>query len=217
VAEDIASRPKYFVGDEWHNTESAPNIQEIVTKMGREGPKYRIRITLASQMLKDFTKDMIALSSAMFVLSATEDVIKDLTERYNLTPAQQGALRKLGRRDSRLGQPIFAILNTILGQFSQLVYSAMSPRELWTAATDPQENTLRRHLTNRTGSFTEGVALIADYEPLTRRPVKDEIEARIKRRVEQGDAAGATEERVVADIVEDILSIRKERLLRARR
>ena len=212
MAEDVAATPKIFVADEFHKTDSAPATRRAVIKMVRVGPKYRIRCYLASQMLEDFTKEMVQLSSVLVALSADdESVVNGLVERYNLGDAHREALGKLGRRDPKLGQPMFMHIKTKRGVFSQLVYNAMSPPELWEVATNPLEVQLRRKLTAKVHSFSRAVMLLAAFEPFRQHGAEREIELRIARAVEQGDVDAADEAKVIDGIVAELVAIDRNR------
>ncbi|MCW2240372.1 hypothetical protein [Azospirillum canadense] len=214
VAEDVAATPKVLVADEFHETGGAPATRDAIKKMARKGPKYRIRIHLASHVLRDFDDDMRELASSVTVISATTDKFKnDLCALFGLDEAHRDALGTLGKRDPKLGVPVFSITNTKRGRYAQLIYNAMSPVELWAVATNPQEVQLRRKLTDRVRSFSRAVMLLAAYEPFRQHGAEKEIELRITRAVERGDMDGAEEAKVIDGLVAELVAMDRERML----
>ena len=214
-AEDIASTPKILVADEFHETSAAPATRSAIKKLVRKGPKYRIRVILASQILGDFDEEMRQLASSLFALSCDDEgVVRDLQKMFNLGEAHCNAIRKLGRRDRRYGVPMFVVIKTKTGRFAQLIYNAMSPRKLWSVATNPLEVTLRRKLTAKVGSFVRAVSLLAGYEPFRARGAEDEIATRIKRHLEQGNVDMADEGKVIDGMITELVALNSEDMRR---
>lgn len=214
AAEDLAQTPKVLVADEFHETANSAATRAAIVKMVRKGRKYRIRVILASQMLDDFDPEMRQLASVLIALSADDEaVVRTMAELFGLRDAHCQALRKLGRRDPRLGVPLFLLVKSKRGVFSQLVYNAMCPRELWAVATNPREVTLRRLLTGRVG-FARAVALLAAFEPFRTRSAEEEIEIRIRRHLEEGDLVNAEERMVITALVDEMVAIDRQSLLK---
>lgn len=214
-AEDIQSTPKILVGDEFHETAAAPATRSAIKKMVRTGPKYRIRVILASQLLKDFDEDMRQLASCLFVLSYDdESVVRDLAKMFNLGDAHCNAIRQLGRRDPRFGVPMFVVIKSKVGRFAQLIYNAMSQRKLWSVATNPLEVTLRRRLTGRVGTFVRACELLAAFEPFRARGAEDEIATRVRRHLEQGNVDDADENKVIDELVAEMVALNREGMRR---
>lgn len=211
MAEDIAQTPKVLVADEFHETGGAPGTQEAIKKMVRKGRKYRIRVYLATQMIHDLDDDFRQLLSSVTVLSAgNRQVIDKLVEFYDLTTAHEEALSKLGRRDPKLGQPFFSIINSVSGRFSQLLYSAMSGMELWAVTTNPVEVELRHKLAQRV-TYMRAVALLSEYEPFREHGAETEIDLRVERALDRGDYAAAEKSKVIDDIVAELAAMSRSR------
>lgn len=212
MAEDIAQTPKVLVADEFHETGGSPGTQEAIKKMVRKGRKYRIRVYVATQMLHDLDKDFLQLLSSVTVLSAgNRQVVDQLVKFFGLTKAHEEALGKLGRRDPKLGQPFFSIVNSVSGRFSQLLYSAMSGMELWAVTTNPIEVELRHKLAQRV-TFMRAVALLSTYEPFRRHGAEVEIDLRVQQALERSDYAGAEKSKIIDDIVGELAALSRGRV-----
>ena len=209
MAEDISSTPKLLVADEFHETTTSRATRESIVKLVRKGPKYRIRVILASQMLQDFDDDMRQLASVLVALSADDEtVVGKICELWGLKDAHAEALRRLGKFDQQLGVPMFLYIKARSGVFSQLVYNCMSPIEIWAVATDPREVKLRWLLTEKVG-FSRAVELLANFEPFRQRRAGLEIERRIQRNLEHQNYEAAEENTIISGIVAELVEIHR--------
>ena len=61
----IMEEPKRMVFDEFHRTSKSPVVREQIVQDMREGRKWKIHISLASQSLKDFDPLMIEFATSI--------------------------------------------------------------------------------------------------------------------------------------------------------
>ena len=145
--------------DEFHKTKGQAAIRNQVVTDQREGRKWNLQVILASQQIEDFSAEMRRLSTGTFILSGGSDNYKDLTEKFNLNKTTSEIVRTKLNGASKKGVPFVFNCKTINGEYSQYLYSTISPIELWSTTTTSEDVALFSKLKERVGSARARIIL----------------------------------------------------------
>ena len=200
----LRETPKKLVFDEFHRTASSPQVRNQVVVDIREGRKWGVHISLVSQLLGDFDKDMVDMATNIFFLGVnTSSAIQEAARIFGLTPAAQRVIRSKLNGPSRKGAPFLALMNLKDGVHEHLLYNTLGPQELWAFSTTPQDAALRNSLYKRVGPKRARVALARSYPDGS---VVPEIEARLARLMESG-MRDIDKSQIIEDLEKEILSM----------
>jgi intracellular multiplication protein IcmB len=165
--EEIAKSPKRICYDEFHRTKSAGAVRSQVELDMREGRKFRVDVMLASQILTDFSDDMIELSTGVFIMDGGSEItVKTIEEKFNMNPDTEGlALRNALHAPSaeRGGGVFMARFDTNVGKYSLLMTATAGPMEMWALTTTAEDALLRNKLYDRMGPVRARRALARFY------------------------------------------------------
>jgi intracellular multiplication protein IcmB len=92
---DIAESPKRLGYDEFHRTSSSSSVRGQIIRDVREGRKRGVQIILASQLLDDFSQDMIDLATGVWVLGTaiSDAAVENVRERFGLSETARDIIR----------------------------------------------------------------------------------------------------------------------------
>ena len=165
--EEISKSPKRICYDEFHRTKSASAVRDQVELDMREGRKFRVDVMLASQILGDFSDDMIELSTGVFIMDGgSELTVKAIEEKFNMNPDTEGyALRHSLRAPSaESGGGVFmARFDTNVGKYNLLMTATAGPMEMWALTTTAEDAMLRNKLYESMGPVRARRALARFY------------------------------------------------------
>src|SRR6202007_1442172 len=84
--QEIGESPKRLCYDEFHRTSSSGSGRGQIIRDVREGRKRGVQIILASQLLDDFSQDMIDLATGVWVLGAgiSDAAGENVQQRFGL-------------------------------------------------------------------------------------------------------------------------------------
>lgn len=199
--EELAETPKRLVYDEYHRTDGAEFVRAQLLMDVREGPKYGVQIALSSQMMRDFSEDVIENATAVFIMRAGQGrrVLEDLCERFGLNDTARAVVEHHLNRPG----PFLAFFVTKSGKFLQHLVNDISPVELWAFSTTPEDMAIRGRLTLKVGA-KQARAMLADRFPEgTAKPTIDRLK-------EDGGMAGHDDlSNVYEQVVDDMLRYNK--------
>ncbi|WP_395168262.1 hypothetical protein ACGP04_01070 [Piscirickettsia salmonis] len=113
----------------------------------REGRKWKIQISLASQALSDFDKIMIDFATGIFILdSGSSQSIDETCKTFGLNKTERYALANRVHGPKSSGATFIAQFVTKQGLNTQLLTSTVSPVELWAFNTTAEDVYLRESL-----------------------------------------------------------------------
>ena len=175
---EIMEEPKRMVFDEFHRTAKSPVVREQVLQDMREGRKWKIHISLASQSLKDFDQLMIEFATSVFILDAGSAVSVDETCKvFGLTETEKQALSTRVHGPTSNGATMMAQFVTKQGLNTQLLTSTISAVELWAFSTTTEDVYIRDKLYAQIGP-KEARAVLALHYP--KGSAIDEIHKRLE-------------------------------------
>lgn len=154
--------------DEFHRTSNSPIVrQQIVVDM-REGRKFNLDVTLASQSLKDFDESMRSFATAIFIMDGgNEKDINELVETFGMEDeSERFYLSKGYVHGPRGGKPgvFMAKFNTNTGKYTQLLRAYVGSMEMWALSTTSEDCAVRDRLYERVGPAAAR-KLLAEFYP----------------------------------------------------
>jgi intracellular multiplication protein IcmB len=149
----ISGMPKSLFYDELHKTASAaPLIHPVIIDDGRLGRKYGVEVRLASQMLSDFTPEMVELATEIFIVkSAGPQGNRHLKKVFDLNATAIAAIERHLNGPGPGGAPFLGIFHLTEGIHQHLLVNTLGPIELWAFATGKEDRRLRDGLYQNLG------------------------------------------------------------------
>ncbi|KAF1703018.1 type IV secretion protein IcmB [Pseudoxanthomonas kaohsiungensis] len=181
---EIRQDKKHIQYDEFHRTKKVQSVQEQTIADMREGGKYGVAISLLSQAIGDFTKDMLGFATNKFILSrANEATTKEMDEIFGLSRTVRYNVRNTIRPPGPKGSTFVGIFDVKEGQCAQALNNSMGGIRLWAFSTTNEDAYVRDTLYARIGP-QQTRRLLAHMYP--KGSVLDEIERR-KRTIDDGE------------------------------
>lgn len=154
------SQMRFVSYDEFHRTNGRPYVRNIISADGREARKYNVHINLASQLISDFDDETLSMASAIFILGAQDEKIREtIANRLSLTEAAREVMNTTLHGPSSEGAPFLGVFKTRNGEYQQLLYHNMSAEELWMLTTTDEDVRLKEQLSKEIGGKAARVLL----------------------------------------------------------
>ena len=164
--------------DEFHRTSKSSVVRDQIIVDMREGRKWNLDVTLASQSIKDFDETMKSFATAIFIMDGgNEKDIKELVDTFGMDdPAEQWYLSKGKVHGPRGGRPgvFMAKFITNTGKYTQLLSAYIGSSEMWALSTTAEDSVIRNKLYTILGP-SKARTLLAKYYP---NGIKKEVERR---------------------------------------
>jgi intracellular multiplication protein IcmB len=200
----IRETPKKIVFDEFHRTATSTSVRSQIIRDMREGRKWGVQIALASQLLGDFDKDMLSLSTGFWIMGVNQE--QDLFEakaKFGLSQTAVEAIPRYLNGPGRGGAPFLAVLQMKDGRHEHLLYNTLGPMELWAFSTTMEDVALRSRLYAKLGPVEARRRLAKRFPGGT---AKNEIHRRIVELAEKGGSnAVDASDGVIQDIANEII------------
>jgi intracellular multiplication protein IcmB len=201
---DIRETPKRICFDEFHRTSKTNAVRAQVIRDVREGRKWGVQIVLASQLLDDFTKDMVDLATGVWICgtAVSDRAITDTAERFGLSDTAKWVMRYrlTGPRPS--GAPVLLLLGTNEGRYEQHLVNTLGPIELWALSTSVEDVTLRNTLYTSLGA-PAARQLLAKFFPGG--TARQEIRRRVVLRTEKGEVESGATAMVIHELAQELI------------
>lgn len=211
---DIRETPKRICFDEFHRTSRSPSVRAQVIRDVREGRKWGVQIILASQLLDDFTKDMVDLATGVWICgtAVSDRAIKDTAERFGLSETARLVMRYrlTGPRPS--GAPVLLLLSTNEGRYEQHLINTLGPIELWALSTSVEDVMLRSLLYTALGA-SHARQVLAKYFPSG--SARQEVRRRIVSYTEKGQIEAGATASVIQELAAELVKSAREDAARA--
>lgn len=207
---DIRETPKRLCYDEFHRTSGSPSVRAQVLRDVREGRKWGVQIVLASQLLDDFSKDMVDLATGVWVCgtAVSDRAISETAERFGLSDTARWVMRyKLtGPRPS--GAPVLLLLSTNEGRYEQNLVNTLGPVELWALSTSVEDVMLRSQLYTALGA-PAARQVLAKYFPGG--SARQEARRRVVTYTERGQIEACSVSNVIREMADELIAdVRKD-------
>ena len=202
--DEIKAVPKSIVMDEFHKTGGLSALRaEIVYNM-REGRKWRISVVLASQLMEDFSDEMVKLMTSLYIMKApNQSDIDNAQHLFNLSDVAATRTANELTGPTKAGAPFLAIFQTKKGRYSQILFNTIGAVKQWALTTTAEDMVLRDRLYSAIGG-KESRRLLMEYFP------SGSAQGEIKRR--EANVTEENKENIVDVLVSEILQgrLRKE-------
>ncbi len=203
--QEIGESPKRLCLDEFHRTSKSHSVRGQVIRDVREGRKRGVQIILASQLLDDFSQDMIDLATGVWVLGAaiSDAAVENIKERFGLTDTARDIIRYKLTGPKAGGSPCLLVLGTNEGRYEQFLVNTLGPIELWAVSTSSEDVSIRTRLYARLGARRARQMLAAAFPNGSAR---NEIKRRVMVKSEiKGETRGAMTSVVIEEMVDEIV------------
>jgi intracellular multiplication protein IcmB len=202
---DVRESPKRINYDEFHRTSRTPAVRAQVVRDVREGRKWGVQIVLSSQLLEDFSKDMVDLATGVWVCgtAVSERAINDTAATFGLNDTARWIMRYrlTGPRPS--GAPVLLMLSTNEGRYDQHIINTLGPIELWALSTSSEDVTLRTYLYDNLGA-ANGRETLAKFFPGG--TARHEIRRRVVIRAERGEMETGSSSYVIQELANELIA-----------
>jgi intracellular multiplication protein IcmB len=202
---DIRESPKRLCFDEFHRTSKTTAVRAQVVRDVREGRKWGVQIVLASQLLDDFSKDMVDLATGVWVCgtAVSERAVNETAERFGLSDTARWVMRYrlTGPRPS--GAPVLLLLSTNEGRYEQHLINTLGPVELWALSTSSEDVEIRSRLYIALGA-PKARQILAQFFPGG--SSRQEIRRRVVLRTERGEIESGATTVVINELVEELVT-----------
>lgn len=208
--QEISETPKRFCYDEFHRTSRSYSVRAQVIRDVREGRKRGVQIVLTSQLLDDFSKDMVDLATGIWVCGSaiSEQAVDDIQETFGLSETARSVIRHKLTGPKSHGAPVLFVLGTTEGRYEQHLFNTLGPIELWALSTSAEDVAIRNRLYAKLGAGRGRQLLAAAYPGGSART---EIRRRVIAKSEDGDPRSALISEIIEEIVQELVETsRKE-------
>jgi len=206
---DIRDCPKRLCFDEFHRTSKTASVRAQVVRDVREGRKWGVQVVLASQLLEDFSLDMVDLATGVWICgtAVSDRAINDTAERFGLSDTARWVMRYrlTGPRPS--GAPVLLLLSTNEGRYEQHLVNTLGPIELWALSTSTEDVDLRTQLYESLGAGY-GRAILAHFFPSG--SARQEIRRRVVQRTERGEVESGATNVVISELANEMITYARE-------
>ena len=207
--QDIGETPKRLCYDEFHRTSKSYSVRSQIIRDVREGRKRGVQIVLTSQLLDDFSKDMVDLATGVWVLGTaiSDKAVDDVQQRFGLSDTARNVIRHKLTGPKSIGAPCLFVLGTTDGRYEQHLYNTLGPIELWALSTSSEDVAIRNRLYTKLGASRARQILASAYPGGSAR---SEIRRRVMERSEDGSARAAMISAIIEEVVEELVEASKE-------
>jgi len=207
--QEISESPKRLCYDEFHRTSKSPSVRSQIIRDVREGRKRGVQIVLTSQLLEDFSKDMVDLATGVWILGTaiSDKAVDDVQERFGLSQTARRVIRNKLTGPKSIGAPCLLVLGSTEGRYEQHLYNTLGPIELWALSTSSEDVAIRNRLYNRLGAGRARQMLASSYPSGSAR---NEIRRRVLSRSDQGEVRSAMIGAIIEEIVDELVQESKE-------
>lgn len=163
--EEIREDLKRICFDEFHRTSKAQVVRDQVLVDMREGRKWGVDVTLASQALEDFDSTMIEFATGIFCMDGgNAQTVEKIAKVFGFEdPAERSALQYNVHGPKRGGGTFMAKFSTKTGWYTMLLTSTLGPIELWAFSTTAEDVAIRNKLYQKIGPKVARKVLAAKY------------------------------------------------------
>ncbi|MDD2324791.1 MAG: type IV secretion protein IcmB [Alphaproteobacteria bacterium] len=202
---DIRESPKRLCFDEFHRTSKTQSVRAQVVRDMREGRKWGVQIVLASQLLDDFSDDMVDMATGVWICgtAVSERAISSTAERFGLSDTARWVMRYRLTGPRASGAPVLFLLSTNEGRYEQHLINTLGPVELWALSTSSEDVDLRSRLYEAVGA-PRARQVLSKFFPGG--SARQEIRRRVVQRMEKGDLERATTTHVVGELASEMIA-----------
>jgi len=201
---DIRESPKRLCFDEFHRTSKTQSVRSQVVRDMREGRKWGVQIVLASQLLDDFSDDMVDMATGVWICgtAVSERAISATADRFGLSDTARWVMRYRLTGPRASGAPVLLLLSTNEGRYEQHLINTLGPIELWALSTSSEDVDLRTRLYDALGA-PRARQILSKFFPGG--SARQEIRRRVVQRTEKGNLEAASTSLVISELAEEMI------------
>ncbi|MDO8728601.1 MAG: hypothetical protein Q7K26_01770 [bacterium] len=163
-ATELESVMKCLSIDELHRTNGIPGFRTLLKRDLREGRKWFLKISLASQYMNDFDDEMIKSATSIYAMRYIDEAsTEELRLRFGFSATALERFKYECLGPTPTGAPFLVLYKTKLGTIEQLLVNTASPLELWALTTTAQDMGLRKRVYEKLPGKFARQALSAIY------------------------------------------------------
>ena len=202
---DIRETPKRLCFDEFHRTSKTTAVRAQVVRDVREGRKWGVQIVLASQLLDDFSKDLVDLATGVWICgtAVSDRAISETADRFGLSETARWVMRYRLTGPRASGAPVLLLLSTNEGRYEQHLVNTLGPIELWALSTSSEDVELRNRLYIALGA---GRARHILAQAFPGGSARQEIRRRVVLRTEKGEVESGAASVVIDEITQELIA-----------
>jgi intracellular multiplication protein IcmB len=202
---DIRETPKRLCFDEFHRTSKTNAVRAQVVRDVREGRKWGVQIILASQLLDDFSTDMVDLATGVWVCgtAVSDRVIAETAQRFGLSDTARWVMRYRLTGPRASGAPVLLLLGTNEGRYEQHLINTLGPIELWALSTSAEDVDLRTRLYTALGAVRARQVLAQFFSGGSAR---QEIRRRVVLKTERGEVEAGATAAVIEEVAQELIT-----------
>jgi intracellular multiplication protein IcmB len=177
--DEIRGNLKTIRYDEFHRTGRMEALRDLIALDIREGRKWNIQITLVSQLLGDFTPDMVTLATGVYILKAdSAAMVEEARQMFGLSDTAVERLKSDAHGPGKRGANFLVRYKTKAGEIIQILTNLIGGMEIWATSTTPEDMGLCNQLADLVGSPQRAWEILAKAYPDG--TAKGEVERRRK-------------------------------------
>jgi intracellular multiplication protein IcmB len=201
----LSEMPKRLCYDEFHRTSRSPSVRNQIVRDVREGRKRGVQIVLTSQLIDDFSKDMVDLATGVWILGTaiSDKAVDDVKDTFGLSDTARDVIRFRLTGPKSIGAPCLFVLGSTDGRYEQHLYNTLGPIELWALSTSTEDVAIRNRLYNKLGASRARQMLASSYPGGSAR---GEIRRRVLAKSESGEGRSAMISAVIEEIVDELVA-----------
>lgn len=207
--EEIREDLKRICYDEFHRTSKAQTVRGQILVDMREGRKWAVDVTLASQSLEDFDPTMTEFATGIFVMDGgTAQTVEKIAKVFSFQdPAEQLALQYSVTGPRAGGATFLAKFSTNQGWYTMLLTSTLGPIELWAFSTTSEDVAIRNKLYQKIGPKIARKVLSQRYPGGS---AKGDVEKRKEKLRSSGAAIDSDGSNILEMIVSELIDVKNQ-------
>lgn len=201
--ERLRELPKKLVFDEYHRTKPIPPVRAQTLIDAREGRKFNVHVSIASQLIDDFEQDLIELTNGVWLLGTNSGAsVNRARTLFNLSDTATRVLSNDLTGPGPEGAPFLLVLSMKDGKHEHLLMNSLGPVEIWAFTTTAEDTALRSRLYQTLGPLEARRRLAKRFPNGSAKP---EIERRTVLLAESGQLGKDSEDGIVAQLADEIV------------
>lgn len=211
---EIRESPKRICFDEFHRTSKTNSVRSQVVRDVREGRKWGVQVVLASQLLDDFSNDMVDLATGVWICgtAVSDRAIASTAERFGLSDTARWVMRYRLTGPRLSGAPVLLLLSTNEGRYEQHLINTLGPIELWALSTSAEDVEVRNRLYVKLGA-ARARQILAQIFPGG--SARQEIRRRIVLRLDRGEIEAGATSAIIEELVGELTAYALSRMTAA--
>lgn len=163
--DDVKQERKIIAYDEFHNTGGHAAFTETITKDGREGRKWGIRIVVVSQYLEDFPNALLDALTSVYVMKYGLADDRCLRQKLHVSPSVINEFKNKARGPNvdGSGSNFLALIRTKHGTISHILTNTIGAHEAWAFTTRADDMALRNKLYESIGTAAARDLLVRKF------------------------------------------------------